>query len=111
MDSNQIFILLFVLVAITIFRWNKIYRFIRLPHREPDFKHRHFEYWFDEMIGYSELAGIRFKFEIDKQNFHGKDLLRAIKDSHYYESGALDMEVQIAYRYHIHKKFEEIVLE
>jgi len=104
--------LLIPLIFIAITQYPKFHRWAFYPSRAPDFEHRLYVYWFDEKVAYSKLATKkRMKLmEIDGvlyEHFDNKTLrLMELFDG----PPALDMEVQLAYRYHIHKKFEEIVL-
>lgn len=104
---------LIILVIATIFAgWPMFYRWAFFPKRVPDFEHRLYVYWFEEKVAYSKLASkkkIKFydKNGIIYEDFGSNEKYTALFDI----SGKLEIEVQIAYRYHIHKKFEEIVLE
>lgn len=105
-------LLLIPIIFIAITQYPKFHRWAFYPKRDPDFEHRLYVYWFDEKVAYSKLASKkRLKF-YDKdgvlyEDFGSNEKYTALFDI----SGKLDIEVQIAYRYHIHKKFEEIVLE
>lgn len=108
-------IILTVFIPLLFLLWPRIYRFIFLPWRQPDFKYRHYEYWFERnMVAYSHLTGYKFRFEEAYYDLPGNVKARALRkilSKNYYESGILDIAVQQAYKRHIDKTFEEIVLD
>lgn len=111
MQINDIIFMLTMLLLVLMFFWEHIYRGLFLPWRSADFKDRHWEYWFEkDMVAYSQLAGIRYKFEVARYG-HYKNALRRVKDSTSFEPGILEPQVQIAYNKHVENKFEEIVLD
>lgn len=107
------YMLFVVFIASMPIWWNKAYGFVRCPRRQPDFQHTLYDYWFDEKIAWSKIADkkiMKFYEWADGRLYedHGRnakyfDLI----DADY----SLPQEVQDAYRYHIHKKFEEICLD
>lgn len=111
MSLGDIIFMATLAIPIVFLFWPFIYRFIFLPWRPADFHHRHWEYWFEkDMVAYSKLAGIRFRFEVSRYGYY-KDSLRRVKDRHYFEPGIIEPEVQIAYKQHVDSKFEEIILK
>lgn len=86
-----------------------MYRWLFFPRREPDFEHRLWIYWFDEKVAYGKLVSGKKKMELiedAKGNLNYKQ--------HYLETlfgdGELPLEVQRAYKMHVYKKFEEVIL-
>lgn len=73
------FYLLLSIILVLFVKWKLIVRLLALPKREADFRYRHFEYWFDEMIGYSELTNTKFKLKTNKQDFYGRGILYGAK--------------------------------
>lgn len=108
--------MIFLLIPIifsAIAQYPRLYRWAFFPKRKPDFEHRLYVYWFDEKIAYSRLGNqTRMKLmDIDGILYEHFDNKALILLELFRGPPALDIEVQIAYRYHIHKKFEEIILE
>lgn len=111
MQINDIIFVITLLIPMVLFWWHVIYRWIFLPWRRPDFIMRHWEFWFEkDMVAYSKLVGTRYRFEVSRYGVY-KGSLRRVKDSTHFEAGTLEWEVQDAYKKHLDKKFEEIVLE
>ncbi len=104
------FLIIFI-VASVIAGWPKFYRWAFFPKRDPDFEHRLYVYWFDEKVAYSKLANKKKKrfYEIDNVLCESYHYNVANKDKKF-STGILPKEVQVAYRDHVNKKFEEIVL-
>lgn len=117
MNSLDIFLILLeitLLVPLFSILFNNVGHYIFIPWRKPDFKHRHWEYWFEsDMVAYSRLARERFKFELHRPDQLTGQLysLRRVKNNTSFDPGFLEYEVCIAYKQHIESKFEEIVLD
>ena len=104
--------LLFLLPFILISHYPRFHRWAFYPSREPDFEHRLYVYWFDEMIAYGKLTTKkRLKF-YESGGYLFEDLGSNQKFAALFnQTTMLPMEVQEAYKQHLHKKFEEIVLK
>ena len=82
------------------------YRWAFFPKRKPDFQHGLYVYWFDEKIAYSELL---YKKKLKLYEVEGILCQKGPTGTHYPFTG-FESSVQLAYKQHMHKKFEEIVL-
>jgi hypothetical protein len=104
-------IFLIIFVCLSIWNYGTIYRYTFLPWREPDFIHRHWAYWFDEKWAFSSLAMKRRKILTDKKSVCRCAMSSISKHLQCGQEYDLDLDVMIAYQQHLHKKFEEIVLD
>jgi len=113
-----------VFIFTVIFGWPKFYRWAYFPKRPPDFSHNARDYWFDEGVRYFGLGSpkrLHFSVTEDKQLYYPEwgmtemshNFLKAHAASlgkKYVGGKLLSPEVQLAYKQHIDRKFEEEVL-
>ena len=100
------------LLGIFIVFHRPILEWLLLPHREPDFEHRLWQYWFDEKIAYGKLVRRKRVFKLQLINgllFEDHGANNKFMEM-FGGPPCLDMEVQQAYKLHVYKKFEEVVL-
>lgn len=111
MEVLSPFLIIFIIASIFA-GWPKFYRWAFFPKREPDFEHRLYVYWFDEKVAYSKLASKKKMKLYERDGLLFEDFGSNEKYTALFNiTGKLDYEVQIAYKNHVTKKFEEIVLE
>lgn len=98
-------------VATIIAGWPHFYRWAFFPKRAPDFEHRLYVYWFDEKVAYSKLASKKKLKFLEKNGILYEDFGNNTKYTQLFNiTGKLEPDVQEAYKQHVLKKFEEIVL-
>lgn len=101
-----------VILLIIVFGWGRFYRWAFFPKRDPDFEHRVYVYWFDEKVAYSGLASNKKLRFFEKDGILYEDFGTSTRYTELFNiTGRLPIEVQEAYKQHVLKKFEEIVLK
>lgn len=101
----------FLIVPVAIFGWGPFYRWAFFPKRAPDFEHRLYIYWFDEKVAYSKLSSKKKLKFFERNGILYEDFGKNVKYTQLFNiTGILERDVQEAYKQHISKKFEEIVL-
>lgn len=110
----SIFIVVFSVVWLWVVFWKDIYRHFNVPSRRHDFELGHYKYWFDEGIAYSELASSKKKIKfMDVNGVLVVDLGSNNKwvDMFDLNERKLSHPIQVAYKQHLQKIFEEVVLD